>query len=195
MSTQWCCRILQQEFGPMDLDELRELASSGTLSAGDLVRRDSEEVWTPASKCPELRATFGKLEPAVKTPARHETVEPTRSKMASDERSPTRDDRTEEGSARRMTVTDQRSDPTTPRQRWIAWSATAGLLLVLFFADRQIATATPTFPQPRQVREQLAAQLWFLGTGPWSRWECRLLWLDTLVVLSFTSVWLTRKLS
>ena len=85
--------------------------------------------------------------------------------------------------------------PTTPRQRLIEWSATAVLMLVLFFADRLIALATPTFPEPRQVREQLAGLHWFLGTGPWRPWECRLLWLDALVILSFTSAWLTRKLT
>ena len=196
MSTQWCCRILHEEFGPMDLDELRELALSGTLSAGDLVRRDSDDVWTSASKCPELRATFGKLEPALKTPAvRHATASPVPSKKASNEQSPLRDEPPNEEITRRDVAFQQLSDPTTPRQRWIAWSATASVMLVLFFADRQITSATPTFPQPRQVREKLAAQHWFLGTGPWSRWECRLLWLDTLVVLSFTSGWVTRKLT
>ena len=180
----------------MDLDELCELASSGTLSAGDLVRRDSDDVWMAASKCLELRATFGKLEPAAKTSAAcHETASPVPSKKASNEQRPMRDEPLNEESTRWPIASRPLNDPTTPRQRWIAWSATAALLLVLFFADRQIASATPTFPQPRQVRAKLAAQHWFLGTGPWSRWECRLLWLDTLVVLSFTSGWLTRKLT
>lgn len=199
MSTQWCCRILQEEFGPMDFDELQELVLSGTLDRGDLVRRDTEDVWTPASKCLELRATFRKLEPTAESlPARHETTHPTQPEPTLRTRTTRPENLAEEDTSHSASPSSQASDldaPTTPRQRWIAWSATVGLMLTLFVADRLIAAATPTFPQPRQVREQLAGLHWFLGTGPWSLWECWLLWLDALIVLSFTSGWLTRKLT
>ena len=197
MSTQWFCRILHEEFGPMDIDELQELALSGTLDRGDLVRRDTEDVWRAASKCLELRSTFRKLEPTAESlPTRNETALPTRTETTSGERT-TRQDHApdDETLSEVMTSSSQLSVPTKSLQRWIAWSATAGLMLVLFFTDRLTASATPTFPQPRQVREQLAGLHWFLGTGPWSRWECWLLWIDALVILSFASGWLTRKMT
>ncbi len=196
MSTQWFCRILQEEFGPMDFDELQELALSGTLDRGDLVRRDTDDVWMAASKCLELRSTFRKLEPTAESqPTRNETALTTQPEPTSGAHTTGQDHAAEEDAPNPATAPSDLSVPTTPRQRWIAWSATAGLVLVLFVADRLIASATPTFPQPRQVREQLAGLHWFLGTGPWSPWECRLLWLDALVILSFGSGWLTRKLS
>ena len=196
MSTQWYCRIFQEEFGPLDFDELQELALSGTLDRGDLVRRDTENVWRAASKCLELRATFRKLEPTAESqPTRNETALTTQPDTDSGARTARQDHASEEDTPSPATASSHPSAPTTPRQRWIAWSATAGLMLVLFFADRLIASATPTFPQPRQVREQLAELHWFLGSGPWSPWECRLLWVDALVILSFASGWLTRKLT
>jgi hypothetical protein len=196
MSTQWFCRILHEEFGPLDFDELQELALSGTLDRGDLVRRDTEDVWTAASKCLELRATFRKLEPAAESlPTRNETALSAQPEPTSGAHLARQDHAAEEDTPNPATASSHPSDPITSRQRWIAWSATAGLMLILFVADRLIASATPTFPQPRQVREQLAGLHWFLGTGPWSPWECRLLWFDALVILSFASGWLTRKLT
>lgn len=197
MSTQWFCRILQEELGPMDFEELQQLALSGTLDRGDLVRRDSEDAWTPASKCLELRATFRKLEPTAEfQPSRNVTALPTRIKTTSEERTTRQGQVSGDDTPREETASSSRlSEPMTSRQRWIAWSATAALMLALFFADRLIASATPTFPQPRHVREQLAGLHWFLGTGPWSPWEYWLLWVDALVILSFASGWLTRQLA
>ena len=74
MTTRWCCRLLQEEFGPMDLEELRKLVKSGTLSRSDVVRRETEDVWTVASKCPELRDAFEPLGDSQKT--RHARILP-----------------------------------------------------------------------------------------------------------------------
>lgn len=191
MSTRWCCRILHEELGPMDLDELRELASSGTLSSGDLVRRESEDVWAVASQCLELRATFRNA----KTQSTcSETELSTRTERSSAATTTSQDNVPDEVNPRQAIAPIDLCNRTTTLQRWIGWSATAGLMLVMFFIDRLIASATPTFPQPRQVREQLAKLHWFLGTGPWSAWECRLLWVDALLILLFASWWMTRKL-
>lgn len=180
----------------MDFDKLQELVSSGTLGRGDLVRRDNEDVWKAASKCLELRATFRKLEPAANyQPTHNETALPTQPETNSAACMAREDHASEEDTPSQVIASNRLSDPTRPCQRWIAWSATAALMLVLFFADRQIASATPKFPQPRQVREQLVGLHWFLGTGPWSVWECWLLWADVLVILSLASGWLTRKLT
>ena len=196
MSTQWFCRILHEEFGPLEFSELQQLVLSGTLDRGDLVRRETEDVWAAAGKCLELRTTFGELEPAATHPTAIETSHPIRTETASAARTLRPDHVTEpEDIASQVTASADVRVPATTRQRWVAWSATAGLMLVLFFADRLTAAATPTFPQPRQVREQLAGLHWFVGTGPWSPWECRLLWLDALVVSAVASGWLTRKLT
>lgn len=197
MSTQWFCRILQEEFGPMVFEELQELALSGTLGRGDLVRRETDDAWTAASKCLELRETFRKLEPTDQSPpTRHEKKRSARIEPSLAVRPSRQDSVFEEATPSEAIASCDHCHPrTTPRQRWIAWSVTVGLMLALFLADRLIASAAPTFPPPRQVREQLAEFSWFLGTGPWSLWECLLLWLDTFIVLGVVSLHLSKRLA
>lgn len=179
----------------MDFDELQDLALSGTLGRGDLVRRETDDVWTAASKCLELRETFRQLEPTDPSPpTRHETKRSAQIEPSSAVRPSRQEPVFEEATPSESIVSSDHCRPrTTSRQRWIAWSVTAGLMLALFFVDRLIASATPTFPQPRQVREQLAEFSWFLGTGPWNVWECLLLWGDSFVVLGFVSLHLSKR--
>lgn len=188
MSTQWYCRILHEEFGPIDLDELQDLALSGTLDRGDLVRRNTSDVWMAASKCLELRATFGKLAPLADS-------QPIRHAATSGEGTARPEPASEETTSGRAVASQHVRLSISPRQRWIAWSVTTGMLLVMYLADRLISSAAPTFPKPRQVREQLAGLHWFLGSGPWSHWECGLLWVDALVIISFVSGWITRRMT
>ncbi len=196
MSTRWCCRLLQNEFGPMEFDELLELAMSETLGGGDLVRRETEDVWTAASKCPELRRAFAKdtrLEEA--RPAQNDPTIPAGTEIRSRDRATEQTRPSERHTSNQSSVASKATVPMSPRQLWVAWLLTLTLMLVLFFVDRLIDSAAPTFPQPRRVREQLAGLHWFVGTGPWSQWESLLLWLDSLVILSCASTWLTRRLT
>ena len=179
MTMRWCCRLLQEEFGPMDLEELRKLVKSGTLSRSDVVRRETEDVWTVASKCPELRDAFEPLGNSQKT--RHaRTFQPVPTPEAIRLDAPA-----QPSSVSGTNITAPEVAPPSPRQLWTIWCVTAGLMLLLLFVNWLIASATPTFPQPRRIREQLAAGHWFLGTGPWSQWESVVLWLDSLIVSWF----------
>ncbi len=174
----------------MALDELRDLAKSGTLSVGDLVRREHEEVWTPAQKISELSSILcGEVassprdtpsHPVRQVSARRAEAEPPPLVIVS-----------------RVTETAEcesfESTSLTPRQSWSIGGATGLTMLLLFLVDHQITHWTPTFPQPRDVREQLAGQLWFLGSGPWSVWECGLLWIDALVIAFLVAWWVMPK--
>lgn len=200
MTTRWCCRLLQNELGPMEFDELRELAVSETLGPGDLVRRENDEVWTVASKCLELRSAFTEHEPEVRShPTRfassnHRTI-PSRNPITTNEDFVRLAPQPESEVVTPLVAPHRVAAPTSPRQYWIGWCLTAGLILLLFFVDRFLASTTSTFPPPRQVREQLAVLNWFLGTGPWSPWECWLLWIDSLVILRFASALISRRLA
>lgn len=195
MTTRWCFRILHEEFGPLEFEELVELALSGTLGPGDLVRREAEDVWTAARKCPELQTAFASAEQVTDSHSQIEREPLLRAKPTTrvSVREPARRSDTDGGS--QIAAMHAVRVPTSPRQRWIVFFLTLGLVLVLFLIDRLIASATPTFPQPRRVREQLAGLYWFLGTGPWSQGECVLLWIDSLVILFFTAWGFTRRLT
>ncbi len=195
MTTRWCCRLLQNELGPMEFDELRELVVSETLGPGDLVRRETDEVWTVASQCPELRTALGrqKNSPPTRRQPNHRPIA-AQNKITADEDSESLAPQSNSEVATPLDVPIRSAEAQSPRQYWMGWCLTAGLLLLLFLLDRFIASTTPTFPAPRQVREQLAVLNWFVGTGPWSPWEYRLLWVDSLVILRFVGVSLSRKL-
>jgi hypothetical protein len=54
MLQQWYVQITGAERGPVTRNELRSLAASGQLAAGDLVRTSSEQAWSRADSVPEL---------------------------------------------------------------------------------------------------------------------------------------------
>ncbi len=47
MSYRWYYQLLNDEFGPVPEVQILELAEDGTLSDGDLVRREDSQVWVP----------------------------------------------------------------------------------------------------------------------------------------------------
>lgn len=61
MSQQWYCRIGENEFGPLSAAELRAMASSGRLSARDLVRSSQENPWSPAGRVRGLQFTAAEM--------------------------------------------------------------------------------------------------------------------------------------
>jgi hypothetical protein len=199
MTTRWCCRLLQNELGPMELDELRELAVSETLGPGDLVRRETDEVWMVASKCLELRSAFTDIQPEVKSqparsaPSNHPPI-PSSDQITANEDFVRQAPLPESEIASPLDAPHRVADSPSPRQYWMGWCLTAGLILLLFFVDRFLATTTSTFPPHRRVREQLAVLNWFMGTGPWSLWEYWLLWIDSLVILRFVSALISRRI-
>jgi hypothetical protein len=55
--TKWMWRTFGQEFGPVDLAELRNLIASGTLGQDDDVQRAGSSRWQTVATVPELRTS------------------------------------------------------------------------------------------------------------------------------------------
>ena len=66
MSEQWYYRMFGEEFGPVALEKLREMADHGTIGCGDEVRSASSTRWVTAGSVKELglSSTGGGLEVA-----------------------------------------------------------------------------------------------------------------------------------
>lgn len=54
MADQWYYRIFGQEFGPVPLNELKQLAESGTIAEGDEVRQEYSDQWKGAETVQDL---------------------------------------------------------------------------------------------------------------------------------------------
>lgn len=58
MSEQWYYRVFGEEFGPMPLEELKQLAEFGTIAAMDKVRSTASSQWVAAASVDELGLRF-----------------------------------------------------------------------------------------------------------------------------------------
>ncbi len=68
MASQWFCKVLGQEIGPVGFPDLVEMVRSGTLKEADPIRRDAATEWIRAEEVIGLfRATAN--EPAKALPA------------------------------------------------------------------------------------------------------------------------------
>jgi hypothetical protein len=56
MSDQWMVRVEDHEYGPVDLETLREWKNEGRLIGTNELRRIGEERWVPAAQFPEIFA-------------------------------------------------------------------------------------------------------------------------------------------
>ncbi|MCA9016751.1 MAG: DUF4339 domain-containing protein, partial [Planctomycetaceae bacterium] len=62
LKTQWYCRILNQELGPMSADDLMQLLLDGELAPNDQVKSSSEPEWVPARTVVFLSSSGGNLD-------------------------------------------------------------------------------------------------------------------------------------
>jgi hypothetical protein len=58
MSENWFYRVFGEEFGPISLNDLREMAQNGTLSGDDEVRPEALSMWVPAKAVRELQEHY-----------------------------------------------------------------------------------------------------------------------------------------
>jgi hypothetical protein len=89
MASQWFCKVLGQEVGPVNFPDMAEMVRNGTLKENDPVRRDGTSQWTRAQEVIGLfrAAERQKAEPVTsKAQAKPERVSPPRAGQA-DERS------------------------------------------------------------------------------------------------------------
>src|SRR5258707_223532 len=56
MAEQWIVRVQGKEYGPVDLEELREWKQEGRLIRENEIREPESERWIPAGELPELFA-------------------------------------------------------------------------------------------------------------------------------------------
>ena len=63
MASQWFCKVLGQEVGPVSFREMAEMVRAGTLKEDDPVRREGTSRWTRA------REVIGLFRAAAKEPA------------------------------------------------------------------------------------------------------------------------------
>ena len=54
MSDQWIVRVQGKEYGPVDLDELREWKREGRLIRENEIREPGSERWIRAGELPEI---------------------------------------------------------------------------------------------------------------------------------------------
>ena len=71
MASEWFCRVLGQEIGPVGFAEMAEMVRSGRLKEDDQVRRKGTSQWAPAGEVIGLFRTArkGPVEPAETKPA------------------------------------------------------------------------------------------------------------------------------
>lgn len=55
MADRWYYRLMGEEFGPVDADQIRDLLQSGILSSEDTVRADTSDQWLPVASVSQLR--------------------------------------------------------------------------------------------------------------------------------------------
>ena len=61
-NTQWFCRILNQELGPMSAEDLMQLLFDGELAPNDKVKSSTEPDWVPARTIAFLSSSSGTLD-------------------------------------------------------------------------------------------------------------------------------------
>lgn len=65
MGEEWIVRVEGKEYGPVDLDELREWKREGRLIPANELRRVDDDRWISAGELPEV---FGETEPVAEPP-------------------------------------------------------------------------------------------------------------------------------
>ena len=60
--TQWYCRVLSQELGPMSAEDLMQLLFDGELAPNDKVKSSTEPDWVPARTIAFLSSSSGTLD-------------------------------------------------------------------------------------------------------------------------------------
>ncbi len=205
MPTQWFCRILDTDFGPLAFAELKELADSGTLGQHDLVRGDDSHQWESARGVPGLFGGAATSKPAPRTlrpppqpesdapaspdervapemveNARVDSAVPVAGELPAAERQPppAARPRAPAPAAPPMRV----NPPWNWRRIGIAAAIFASLALAVAVADRIQYRRAMRFPPPiaERLRQPVGHFLW--GWGPLSDAELVVVFADIVVV-------------
>jgi hypothetical protein len=134
MASEWFCKVLGQEVGPVGFPDMAEMVRSGTLNEDDKVRRKGTAEWIPA------REVIGLFRAARKAPAA--PVEPS-PPAAKPEPAPT----PEESSAQKQAAPSPRR--TRTRHALLGGGVVLVLLLLIALASVWRSRQAERFPEPQ----------------------------------------------
>ena len=133
MASQWFCKVLGQEVGPVGFREMAEMVRSGTLKKDDPVRRKGSDQWAPAGEIIGLFRAAGKAAAERVPPKEDARARPQQAATSADAAAP--------------------SEAKIPRlaERRLLWIVGAILVVACVAAGvwRWSSAGTPTFPEPR----------------------------------------------
>ena len=134
MASQWFCKVLGQELGPVSFREMAEMARAGTLKEDDPVRREGTSQWTRAGEVIGLFRAAAKERPQAPPQAKAEP-QPAQAPSQTKEAQP---------------------PPTGPqriglRQVFLAGGLVVGLLLLVVAVSAWRANRRERFPEPSQA--------------------------------------------
>ncbi len=131
MASQWFCKVLGQEVGPVGFADMAEMIRAGTLKEDNPVRRKGSSQWVPAGEIIGLFRVAGKKAAEPVPPEPQAEPEPAPSS----------------GDAPEPSVEEP---PRLGRRGWL-WLGAAVLVVVSVAAGvwRWAAWSTPRFPEPR----------------------------------------------
>ncbi len=132
MASQWFCKVLGQEVGPVGFGEMAEMVRAGTLKEDDLVRREGTTPWTRAGEVIGLFRTAAK-EATQATPDAKAEPRPVRAPAKTKEAEPPAERRRRFGRRRAL----------------LAAALVVVLVLLVAGVSTWRATRRERFPEPR----------------------------------------------
>jgi hypothetical protein len=136
MASQWFCKVLGQEVGPVGFREMAEMVRAGTLKKDDPIRRKGSDQWTPAGEIIGLFRAAGKAAAETVPPEDDARAQPQQAATSADAAAP---------SAAKIP---------RPAKRRLLWIGGAALVVLSVAAGvwRWSSPRTPRFPEPRLGR-------------------------------------------
>lgn len=161
MRSRWFFKLFDQEMGPVDIQELQEMLSAGTLEADDVVRREGTYDWVRVRSLAELRSSA----PTISQRLPGETI----------------------GARETADRKGERRDKPPERRRGESHLAIGGLLalgvVMCFGVIWQLWQSVPSrYPLPRRLRAAEGGPSGFWQSLPWDELTAVVLWLDGLLV-------------
>lgn len=172
MTSQWFCKILDEEKGPLELQDLIDMARSGTLREDDLVLPPNSTIWIPSRYVAAL-------------------AEMKRDQESTPHNSPVAE--LYDSYIMNVAQNEEFGAILTPnsRQRQLSIGVISLMIVIIVVGIDSFWLSHPQtmFPQLSRLSRQYPVGHFFFGTGPWSTMELALLWFDcALVIWGFTTL-------
>jgi hypothetical protein len=176
MSSQWYCRILDSELGPIGFSDLAEMVRSGSLGEDDLVRQSTQPDWKKARDVIGLFHAAARSEREHSAEAKIRTTGSERSGTPATPAPPSRS-RGDPGRRRRAQL---------GRRAMCLIACVAAVFLLFGWSAWRWHHESSRFPLPAGLRADPAAGHFFLGLGPLTALEFVLLCVDALFAVGLS---------